>query len=91
METKNNIIIVLLIIATITTSILVINKLTHYNYDYVTTIQVNKPEKIEQAISNCIIDVQSRNFKIIRMDVRRYKEDDIVIECGGVTEDHLIK
>ena len=63
----------------------------HYNPDYTCTITVDKSEKIEQAVSNSIEEVKSRNFKIIGLEVRCVSDGTKKIICQGITEANLIK
>ena len=62
-----------------------------YNPDYTCTITVDKSEKIEQAVSNSIEEVKSRNFKIIGLEVRCMSDGTKKIICRGITEANLIK
>ncbi len=64
---------------------------SYYNPDYTCTITVDKSEKIEQAISNSIEDVKSRNFKLIGLEVRCVSDGTKKIICNGITEANLIK
>ena len=64
----------------------------YYNPDYTCVITVDNPKKIEQAISNSIEDVKSRNFKIIGLEVKCSSDGTKkFIICKGITEANLIK
>lgn len=85
------------IIACITTFILTcfllleIRNSIRYKFDYTSSIKVDKSEKIEQAISNCVNDVKSRNFIVVSLEVLNYGPNNIEIICSGVTKYNLIK
>ena len=62
-------------------------------YDYTHKIVVDKPEKIDQAISNAINNVESHRFKVMSLNVeklytRPFGFGDIryVIRCSGMTD-----
>lgn len=62
-------------------------------YDYTHKIVVDKPEKIDQAISNAITNVESHRFKVMSLNVeklytRPFGFGDIryVIRCSGMTD-----
>lgn len=62
-------------------------------YDYTHKIVVDKPEKIDQAISNAINNVESHRFKVMSLNVeklytRPFGFGDIryVIRCNGMTD-----
>ena len=59
--------------------------------DYARTIQVDDSSKIEQAISNAINDVKSRNFIVIKLDVESWHDREFKITCGGVDRGNLLK
>ena len=59
--------------------------------DYAKTIQVDDSSKIEQAISNAVNDVKSRNFIVIKLDVESWHEREFKITCGGVDRGNLLK
>lgn len=63
----------------------------YYNPDYACIVTVDKSEKIEQAVSNSIEDVKSRNFKLIGLEVRCISDGTKKIICEGITEANLIK
>ena len=60
-------------------------------YDYARTIQVDDSSKIEQAISNAVNDVKSRNFIVIKLDVETWHDREFKITCGGVDRGNLLK
>ncbi len=68
---KLNLIIVVAVISSIITLVLdrAILSFNECKYDYTNTVTVDKAEKIEQAISNSVNDVKSKNFKVIRLEV----------------------
>ena len=59
--------------------------------DYARTIQVDDSSKIEQAISNAVNDVKSRNFIVIKLDVETWHDREFKITCGGVDRGNLLK
>ena len=59
--------------------------------DYARTIQVDDSSKIEQAISNAVDDVKSRNFIVIKLDVETWHNKEFKITCGGVDRGNLLK
>ena len=61
------------------------------NYDYARTIQVDDSSKIEQAISNAVNDVKSRNFIVIKLDVETRHDREFKITCGGIDRGNLLK
>lgn len=63
----------------------------YYNSDYTCIVTVDKSERIDQAISNSIEDVKSRNFKLIGLEVKRISDGTKKIICKGITEANLIK
>ena len=73
----------------------VFDAIYNYNtqYDYTHKIVVDKPEKIDQAISNAINNVESHRFKVMSLNVeklytRPFGFGDIryVIRCSGMTD-----
>ena len=59
--------------------------------DYVRTIQVDDSSKIEQAISNAVNDVKTRNFIVIKLGVETWHDRSFKIPCGGVDRGNLLK
>ena len=59
--------------------------------DYARTIQVDDSSKIEQAISNAVNDVKSRNFIVIKLGVETWHDRSFKITCGGVDRGNLLK
>lgn len=59
--------------------------------DYARTIQVDDSSKIEQAISNAMNDVKSRNFIVIKLGVETWHDRSFKITCGGVDHGNLLK
>lgn len=59
--------------------------------DYARIIKVDDSSKIEQAISNAVNDVKSRNFVIIRLDVETWHDKVFTVTCEGVDKANLIK
>ena len=59
--------------------------------DYARTIQVDDSSKIEQAISNAVDDVKTRNFIVIKLDVKTWQDRSFKITCGGVDRGNLLK
>ena len=59
--------------------------------DYARTIQVDDSSKIEQAISNAVNDVKSRNFIVFKLDVESWHGRSFKITCGGVDRGNLLK
>lgn len=60
-------------------------------YDYARIIQVDDSSKIEQAISNAVNDVKSRNFIVINLGVETWHDRSFKITCGGVDRGNLLK
>lgn len=59
--------------------------------DYARIIQVDDSSKIEQAISNAVNDVRSRNFVVTKLDVETWHDRSFKITCGGVDRGNLLK
>ena len=59
--------------------------------DYARTIQVDDSFKIEQAISNAVNDVKSRNFVVTKLDVKTQHARSFKITCGGVDKANLTR
>ena len=59
--------------------------------DYTKSIKVDSISKVEQAISNAIHDVESRNFIMIGLDVSVYNKRNFEITCRGVDRGNLLK
>ena len=62
-------------------------------YDYTHKIVVDKPEKIDQAISNAINNVESHRFKVMLLNVEKlytlpfgFGDIRYVIRCSGMTD-----
>ena len=59
--------------------------------DYVKTIVVDDSAKIEQALSNAVNDVHSRNFIVVQVNVKqRLLNDNFVVTCGGIEQGNLL-
>lgn len=55
------------------------------NGEYTKTIIVDKSEKIPQALTNAIIDVQSRNFVIANIEVKKgIFSDTFLVTAEGI-------
>ncbi len=59
--------------------------------DYARIVQVDDSSKIEQAISNAVNDVKSRNFIVIKLNVETWHDREFKITCGGVDRGNLLK
>ena len=60
--------------------------------DYAKTIQVDDSSNIEQAISNAVNDVKSRNFIVINLGVETWDDGrSFKITCCGVDRGNLLK
>ncbi len=59
--------------------------------DYTKTIVVDDSAKIEQALSNAVNDVQSRNFTVIKVNVKqRWIDGKFTVTCGGIERGNLL-
>ena len=59
--------------------------------DYTKTIVVDDSVKIEQALSNAVNDVHSRNFTVIQVNVkRRWLDGNFAVTCGGIERGNLL-
>lgn len=59
--------------------------------DYARTIVVDDSAKIEQALSNAVNDVHSRNFTVIQVNVkRRFLDGKFTVTCGGIERGNLL-
>ncbi len=59
--------------------------------DYTREIVVDDSSKVEQAISNAVNDVVSRNFIVKMVDVKfDWLNEKYVISCGGIDRGNLI-
>ena len=71
-------------------SIIMFDKST-MSTDYTKTIVVDKSAKIEQALSNAVNDVHSRNFIVIHVNVkRRLIGGNFTVTCGGIEQGNLL-
>ena len=60
--------------------------------DYVKKITVDSSDKIEQALSNAVDSVTSRNFIVTRISVKyRQGGKKFSIECHGIETGNLLK
>lgn len=59
--------------------------------DYTREIVVDDSSKVEQAISNAVDDVVSRDFIVKTVDVKfDWLDEKYVISCGGIDRGNLI-
>ena len=59
--------------------------------DYTKTIVVDDSAKIEQALSNAVNDVHSRNFTVIQVNVKqRFLDGKFTVTCGGIERGNLL-
>jgi len=80
---------VIVIITTLFVSI-VFGKST-MSTNYTKTIVVDDLAKIEQALSNAVNDVHSRNFIVSQVSVkRRWFDDKFIVTCGGIERGNLL-
>ena len=60
--------------------------------DYTREIVVDDSSKVEQAISNAVNDVSSRNFVVKMVDVKfDWLNEKYVIFCGGIDRGNLLE
>ena len=59
--------------------------------DYTKTIVVDDSAKVEQALSNAVNLVHSRNFIIVKINVKkRLRDGYFIIKCSGIDRENLL-
>ena len=62
------------------------------HFDYSTRISVDKPDKIENAISNAVSDLEKRNFVPVSLEVNWHpRSKTYVVYARGIDRTHLSK
>ena len=83
-------VIVLFIVIAAVFSVIMFGKST-MSADYTKTIVVDDSAKIEQALSNVVNDVHSRNFIVIQVNVKqRLFNNNFIITCRGIEQGNLL-
>ena len=57
--------------------------------DYTKQIIVDSSEKVEQAISNAVYDVEKRDFVVIRLNLEKC-DSNFIIKCYGKEKGNLL-
>lgn len=81
----------LVLIATVIALAIAVFGKSTMSTDYTKTIVVDDSAKIEQALSNAVNDVHSRNFTVIQVNVkRRFLDGNFAVTCGGIERGNLL-
>jgi hypothetical protein len=71
-------------------TVIIFGKLT-MSADYTKTIVVDDSAKIEQALSNAVNDVHSRNFTVVQVNVKqRFFNGKFIVTCGGIERGNFL-
>ena len=59
--------------------------------DYTVTVDVDKSEKVEQAVSNVMHEVVRRDFVPAYLDIRRTFNGGFTVRCRGIERGNLLR